>query len=262
MNQKYFYHYTKFINKIKKDKKLLAMSYPKTNFYDSVLDFCPKVLLNEKEIEKLLNYKQKNKKLVKRYRDEWKKGKSSLSTYRDLKLKHKTEILDEFFKNKRYILAFRELFEKGWVKNAKNKKYSKASAVFLKTSNEYIKFHITENQFRKSFVLEQKYWKYWRSGNINNLMSKKYGINWWNKYLKYDNLFYEKNALTKEGKDFMEFFIKNTFGKCYLSIKRLKDYKKGKFEVPEFWIYGNINLSKCEFGKVDSKIFKQKTGYS
>jgi len=258
-----FYHYTRFIDEVKKHRKLLAGSYPKTSVYDFVLDFCPEILLDKKEIQKLEKYKIKNKKLINKYRNEWKEDKNDLSAYRNLKLIYKNKILQDFFKNKWYILSFSKLLEKGWIKDIKNNKYSKASAVFLKTGNQYTKFKITKSQFEKSFVVEQKYWKYWRVGYTNNLMSKKFGRNWWQKYLRYDKLFYnEFKELDKKGREFMNSFVKNTFGKCYLSIKRLRNYKEGEFEVPEFWIYGDIPISKCKFGEVNFKLFKEKTGYS
>jgi len=260
MKQKYFYHYTKFINKIKKHKKLLAGSYPKTNTHDFVLDFCPELLLNKLEIKKLEKYKQKNKKLIYKHRKEWKKDKNYLSAYRNLKLKYKTKILEDFLKNKWYILAFSELFEKGWIKNKRSKKESQGSGIFAKVGNEFVKFEITKNQLKKSFVLEQDYWT---MPYMNKIMIKRFGRNWWGKYVKYNKIFYEEfGELSIKGKEFMNYFSKNTFGKYYLSIKRLRNYPKGLFKLPEYWIYGDVPISKCEFGEVGFKLFRKKTGYS
>ena len=260
MKQKFFYHYTRFSNKIRKHGKLLAGSYPKTNTYDFVLDFCPEILLSKKEAEKLKKFKLKNRELINKYRNDWKNDKNYFSAYRNLKLKHKNQIINEFFKNKWYTLAFSELFEKGWIKNNTGKSEAQGSNIFNKIGNEYVKFEINKKQLNKSFVLEQYYWT---DHYMKKIMIRKFGKNWWAKYLKYDKIFYKKLLeLNKEGIRLMSYFAKNIFGKYYLSIERLKTYKKGSFKLPEYWIYGDIPISKCEFGEVNLKTFKEKTGFS
>ena len=59
-----FYHYSKFIKEIKKDKLLLATSFARTYTYDWVLESCPEEFLNKKEIKKLKIYQIRNKKLI------------------------------------------------------------------------------------------------------------------------------------------------------------------------------------------------------
>jgi len=51
--------------------------------------------------------------------------------------------------------------------------------------------------------------------------------------------------------------VKEVFGKYYLSIKKITDYKKGEFEVPEFWIYKKIPFKKCEKGQISEKMFNK-----
>lgn len=257
MQQQKLFHYTKFCNEIKKSK-LLAASYARTSTYDFVLDFCPEVLLTKKDIQKLNDYRKKHGEEIQKIRGEWNNDLHYRSAYKNLKFEYLTKKFKDFFTNKGYVLTFSELFEKGWVKESTQSK-EKGSTIFLKIGNKYIEFEITKNQIKKSFVLEQNYWM---PNWMDTIMVKKYGKNWWDLYLKYDKIFYKDfKILDKNGKSFMKDFSKNIFGEYYKSIKTFKEYKKGLFTTPEFWISDDVPLSKCKFDEVDFKLFKSKTGF-
>lgn len=151
-----------------------------------------------------------------------KKRKSYESKYSHVKLKFKNKLLEEFFSHNKYILAFDDKKPKGWIKSGLFKKLSN------RIGNKYLEFEITPEVAKKSFVLEQKYW------------SSKYSL----KKFKVDSW--------KKGFSIWEYpkIVKGVFGKYYLSIKRLSDYKKGDFEVPEFWIYEGVSIKNCKFGKI------------
>jgi len=256
MRQREFYHYTRFISKIKKEGILLAASFSKTTTYDMILEFCPEVLIDKNEIAKLDGYKRRHKRTILKFQKEQDEDKTYESAYRNLKLKYKSRLLQEFFDRNWYIVAFSELFEKGWI----NKK-ERYPSIFKKIGDKYVKFKIIDAIARQSFVLDQKWWSKRYHGSI---IEKKYGKNWWDKYLEYNNIWREKGVryLSKKQKEFMAFFARILFGRYYNSIVRLDNYKKGSFKTPEFWIGGDIPISKCEFGEVSSKEFYKKTGIS
>lgn len=252
MNQHIFYHYTRFIDEIKKRKKLLAGSFPNTNTYDMVLDFCPEVILNRAEIDRLNDYREKHEELIKNFRRKcWVDDISYRSAYRNIKLRHKSPLLDTFINGKWYILAFSELFEKGWINDIEHD--HKSSGIFDKIGNKFVKFRVTKNQIKKSFVLEQKHFLGW---HIDGKFGK---ARPWKKYI--DVFYRDLKELDTEGKNYMNYFTKYTFGRYYRSIKKLEDYKKGEFYAPEFWIYGDVPISRCEFGEVNICLFKKMTGY-
>lgn len=204
-----FYHYSKNIDKIKKKRYIADQSFSKTNTYDMLLESCPELVLDSKEIAKLKKAKIS-------------KTKTYESKYGKLKLNFKNPLLTKFFSHNKYALAFDDEIPKGWVK------YGLFQLLSNRIGNQYLKFEVTKEIAKKSFVLEQKYWS-----PIYSL--KEFGVNSWNRDFKIE----EHPKILKE-----------TFGKYYLSIKRLSDYKKGEFEVPEFWIYGKIPVKDCIISEI------------
>ena len=158
-----------------------------------------------------------------------KKRKSYESKYSHVKLKFKNKLLNEFFNHNKYVLAFDEILPMGWIKSGMFQLLSK------RIGNKYYEFKIDKETAKKSFVLEQRYWS-------PKWSLKKFKKNSWKKGFEIWN--YPE-------------IVKEVFGKYYLSIKRLWDYKKGEFKVPEFWIYGKIARSKCKLGEVDKKLFSK-----
>jgi len=90
-----FFHYSKNMKNILKHKFLLPKSFSKTNTYDFILEVCPELFLNKKEINK---FECTNPKKRKDYE----------SKYSSLDLKFKNKLLQEFFGHNKYILAFDE----------------------------------------------------------------------------------------------------------------------------------------------------------
>ena len=225
---KTFFHYSKDVNKIEKSGHIKDISFAKTNTYDVLLEVCPELILDKENIKKFKEYKKKNKLKIKKYEREQKED-SYESKYRDIKLKYKNPLLNEFFSQNKFVLGFDEKFPKGWIK------WGILPLLSYKIGRQFLKFKITKEVAEKSFVLDQKYW--------SPLFSKKkFGLNTWNPKFK----------IEKHPK-----IVKEVFGKYYLSIKKLSDYKKGKFEVPEFWIYGKIPFEKCEKGQISKKMFNE-----
>jgi len=223
---KTFFHYSKDIDKIEKSGHIKDVSFAKTNTYDVVLEACPEVILDKEQIKKFKEYKKKNKNQIKKYEKEQKEG-SYEAKYRDLKLKYKNPFLDEFFNQNKFVLAFDEKLPKGWIK------WGMLPLLANKIGRQFLKFGITKEIAEKSFVLEQKYW--------SPLFSKKkFGINSWSPNFK----IWEHPKIVKE-----------VFGKYYTSIKRVSEYAKGDFEVPEFWIYGKIPFKICEKNQISEKMF-------
>lgn len=247
MTKRIFYHYTKFIKEIKRDKWLLATSFARTYTYDWVLERCPEELLNGKEITKFKAYQRQNKEIIKIYKREQEEDKNYESCYRDLKLNFKNELLSEFFNNDGYVLAFSQKFEPGWAGESSRET---VSSIYKKTGNEYVKFRITDDIARRCYVLEQKYWK---EDYYEPILAKKFGKNW-------ERL----EKMGKRWKDYLKFkkyFAKLLFADYYKSIVRLDDYK-WNFMVPEFWIGADIPVSMCKFGKVSFKELKKHAGVS
>jgi len=225
---KTFFHYSKDIGKIEKSGYIKDFSFAKTNTYDTVLKACPEIFLDKEQIKKFKQYVNKNKSQIKKYEKEQKKG-SYESKYRDLKLKYKNPLLTEFFNQNKFVLAFDEKLPKGWIK------WGMLPLLANKIGRQFLKFKITKEIAEKSFVLEQKYW--------SPLFSKKkFGLNTWN----------PKFNIEKHPK-----IVKEVFGKYYLSIKRISDYKKGEYEVPEFWICGKIPITQCKKGQISEKMFNE-----
>jgi hypothetical protein len=218
-----FFHYSKNITEIKKKGYIDNISFAKTNTYDFILDQCPEIILDKTQIKKLELYKKKNKLNIK------KENNSYESKYRDLKLKHKDSLLDEFFDKNKFILAFDEKIPEGW------KKAGMFQLLINKIGANFLKFRISKKVAKSSFVLEQKYWgpKY---------SEDKFEVNIWNPSFEI-----EKHPE----------IIKEVFGKYYKSIKRISEYKKGDFEVPEFWISEKVLFSACKTGKISKNIFKK-----
>lgn len=225
---KTFFHYSPDINKIEKSGHIKDVSFAKTNTYDVLLDVCPELILDKEEIKKFKKYKKENKSTIKKYKREQKNG-SYESKYKSAKLKYKNPLLNEFFSQNKFVLGFDEKLPQGWIK------WGMLPLLSYKIGRQFLKFKVTKKIAKKSFVLDQKYW--------SPLFSKKkFGLNNWNPKFK----------IEKHPK-----MVKEVFGKYYLSIKRVSDYKKGEFEVPEFWIYGKIPFKKCEIGKISEKMFNK-----
>ena len=223
---KIFFHYSKDLDKIEKSGHIKDVSFAKTNTYDVVLDVCPEVILNKEQINKFREYKKKNKKQIKKYEKEQKED-SYEAKYRDLRLKYKNPLLDKFFNQNKFVLAFDKKLPKGWIK------WGMLPLLAYKIGRQFLKFGITKEIAEKSFVLEQKYW--------SPLFSKnKFGINSWSPDFKIE----EHPKIVKE-----------VFGKYYTSIKRVSEYKTGDFEVPEFWIYGKIPFKNCEKSQISEEMF-------
>lgn len=225
---KTFFHYSKRIGKIKKIGYIKDISFAKTDTYDVLLEVCPELILDKEEIKKFKEYKKKNRLQIKKYEKEQKEG-SYESKYRDLKLKYKNHLLTEFFNQNKFILAFDEKLPKGWIS------CGLLPLLINKIGRDFLKFEITKEVAERSFVLDQKYWS-------PLFARKKFGVNTWNPKFK----------IEKHPK-----IVKEVFGSYYLSIKRLSDYKKGEFEVPEFWIYGKIPFNECEKGQISEKMFNK-----
>jgi len=214
------------MDKIEKSGYIKDISFAKTNTYDVVLEVCPGIILDKEHAEKFKEYRNKNKSQIKKYEKEQKKG-SYESKYIDLKLKYKNPLLDEFFNQNKFVLAFDDKLPKGWIK------WGMLPLLANKIGRQFLKFKITKEIANKSFVLEQKYW--------SPLFSKKkFGVNSWSPNFK----IWEHPKIVKE-----------IFGKYYTSVKRVSEYKKEDFEVPEFWIYGKIPLKECEKGQISEKMF-------
>jgi len=225
---KIFFHYSPKIEKIEKSGHIKDISFVKTNTYDVLLEVCPELILDKENIKKFKKYKKENKLVIKKYEKE-QKDDSYESKYRDAKLKYKNHLLGEFFNQNKFVLGFDEKFPKGWIK------WGMLPLLSYKIGRQFLKFKITKEIAEKSFVLNQKYW--------SPLFSKKkFGLNTWNPKFK----------IEKHPK-----IVKEVFGKYYLSIKRISDYKKGEFEVPEFWICGKIPISQCEKGQISEKMFNE-----
>ena len=157
------------------------------------------------------------------------KRKSYESKYSHVDLKFKNRLLQEFFSHNRYVLGFDEKLSKGWIKSGM------FQLLANRIGNRYFEFGIDEETAKNSFVLEQKYWS-------PKWSLKKFKVNSWNKDFK----IWEHPKIVKE-----------VFGKYYLSIKRLSDYKKGEFRVPEFWIYGKILTANCKRGQVPKSLINK-----
>ena len=225
---KTFFHYSKEIAKIEKSEYIEDISFAKTNTYDVLLEVCPELILNKEQIKKFKDYKKKNKLQIKKYEKEQKEG-SYESKYRDLELMYKKPLLNKFFNQNKFVLAFDEKLPKGWIK------WGILPLLSYKIGRQFLKFKITKEIADKSFVLDQKYW--------SPLFAKeKFGVNTWNPKFKIEK--YPK-------------IVKEVFGSYYLSIKKLSNYKKGEFEVPEFWIYGKIPFKECEKGQISEKMFNK-----
>ena len=248
-----FYHYTRFIPEIKKDKLLLATSFAKTYQFDWVLDVCPEELLSKKEIKKLEAYKHQNADIIKLYKKEQDDEENYESIYRDLKLKFKNKLLDEFFNDEGYVLAFTKKFQEGWLGTGMG------AGIFQKIGNKYVKFRINEKIAEKSYVLEQKFWAEDYHGKI---FEKKFGKSWEKMAEAFsEDMFQGKKPKFKRYNEFKKMFVKTLFAKYYKSIVRL-DHYKNNFKVAEFWIGEDIPISRCEFGEISFKELKEKTGIS
>ncbi len=225
---KNFFHYSLDIEKIEKSGHIKNVSFAKTNTYDVLLEICPELILDQENIKRFKEYKKENKSMIRKYKGEQKNG-SYESKYRNLKLKYKNSLLNEFFNQNKFVLAFDEKFPRGWIK------WGILPLLSYKIGRQFLKFIITKEIAEKSFVLDQKYW--------SPLFSKKkFGLNTWNPKFKI-----EKNPK----------IVKGVFGKYYLSIKRISDYKKGEYEVPEFWICEKIPFKKCKKGEISEKMFNE-----
>tara|TARA_Y100000034_G_C6891545_1_gene410240 strand:+ start:465 stop:1142 length:678 start_codon:yes stop_codon:yes gene_type:complete len=211
------------MKEINKSGFISDVSFAKTNTYDLVLEVCPEVLLGKKEAGRAKDWIKKHNKKIE---GEKKKGDYS-AKYKNLKLKFKSKLLQEFFDRDNYVLAFDDGLPKGWVK------WGMFPLLANRIGRKYLKFAISDEVAEKSFVLEQKYWSpLWSK--------KKFGVNSW-----------------KPGFEIWEYpkIVREVFGKYYLSIERLSDYKKGQFEVPEFWIYGKVGVRDCEGGEMDKGVY-------
>ena len=225
---KTFFHYSLEINKIDKSGYINDVSFAKTNTFDILLEVCPELILDKDEIKEFDKYKKQNTSIIKKYEREQKDG-SYESKYRGAKLKYKNSLLNEFFSKNKFVLGFDEKLPKGWMK------WGMLPLLSYKIGQQFLKFKITKEIAEKSFVLDQKYW--------SPLFSKKkFGLNNWNPKFK----------IEKHPK-----IVKEVFGKYYLSIKRVSDYKKGEFEVPEFWIYGKVPFKECKRGQISEKVFSK-----
>ncbi len=123
-------------------------------------------------------------------------------------------------------MAFDEKLPKGWIK------WGMLQLLIYKIGREYVKFSINYDTAKKSFVLEQKYWS-------PKYSLKKFKLNTWEKGFRIEK--YPK-------------IVKGVFGKYYLSIKRLSDYKKCEFETPEFWIPNKIPINNCIFSSISKSL--------
>ena len=219
MRSKTFYHYSKSMKEINKSGFISDVSFAKTNTYDLVLEVCPEVLLGKGEAKMAKAWIRKHKKKIERERGDYS------AKYKGLKLKFKSKLLQEFFDLDTYVLAFDDELPKGWVK------WGMLPLLANRIGRKYLRFEISDEVAEKSFVLEQKYWSpLWSK--------KKFGVNSW-----------------KPGFEIWEYpeVVKGVFGKYYLSIKRLSEYRKGEFEVPEFWIAGKVEVGDCERGEISKK---------
>ena len=251
-----FYHYSKFIKEIKKDKLLLATSFARTYTYDWVLENCSEEFLDKKEIQKFKSYQRQNQKTIKLYKKEQDAEKNYESCYRDLRLNFKNPILNEFFNNDGYVLAFSKKFEKGWIEDADKEQ---VASIFKKIGNEYIQFKINDKIAKRTYVLEQKYWKESYHGII---LAKKFGNNWENLAEDFSKeMFSKKKSKLRNYLQFKKEFIKLLFANYYNSIVRLDNYK-GNFQVPEFWIGEDISISLCKFGRVSFSELEKRLGLS
>jgi hypothetical protein len=225
---KTFFHYSTKIKKIKQSKCIKDVSFSKTNTYDIVLEICPDLLLDRNEVRKFNEYRRKNRSIIRRYEKE-QRNNSYESKYRELKLKYKNRLLNEFFNQNKFVLSFDEILPKGWIK------WGMFALLINKIGNSFLKFSIKGKVASKSFVLEQKYW--------SPLFSKdKFGVNIWKPGFKI--WCYPK-------------IVRETFGSYYKSIKRVSDYKRHDFEVPEFWISGEIPFNSCKIGHITDDIFNR-----
>ncbi len=219
-----FFHYSKKIEEIKRSKYINDSSYAKTNTYDFLLECAPSTILDKKESSKLKKYLEEEKEDIEKLSKKQKKG-DYRSKYRKLKLKYKNRLLDEFFAQDKFVLALEKELDEGWIK------WGMLPLLANNVGRKYLKFKITKNIERKSFVLEQKYWSPFYSIN-------KFNINSWDPKFRV----WEHPKIVKE-----------IFGKYYNSIKRLSEYEEGEFEVPEFWIYGKIPVRECEAGEISEE---------
>lgn len=251
-----FYHYSKFLREIKKDKWILATSLARTYTYDWILENCPEEFLNKKEIQKLKAYQKENQKIIQLYKKEQDNDENYESCYRDLRLKFKNPILNEFFNRDGYILAFSKEFEEGWMGEA-NKEM--VASIFKKIGNEYAKIKISDEIAKRTYALEQKYWKEKYHGPI---LKKRFGKDWKKLAEAFSQeKFQKKKPKLRNYQKFNKYFIKLLFVKYYKSIIRIDDYK-GNFKVPEFWIGEDIPVSMCKFGKVSFSELKKRLGLS
>lgn len=251
-----FYHYSKFLKEIKRDKWLLATSFARTYTYDWVLENCPEEFFDKIQMQKLKAYQRENKKIIKIYKKEQDNEENYESCYRDLKLKFKNPLLNEFFNNDGYVLAFSKKFEDGWMGDADKEQ---VASIFKKIGNEYAQIHITDKIAKKTYVLDQKYWKEDYHGPI---LEKKFGNDWEKLAEAFsEDMFKKTKPKFKNYSKFKKEFIKLLFAKYYCSIVRIGNYKSN-FEVPEFWIGEDIPIGLCKFGKVSFSEIKKRLGLS
>ena len=250
-----FYHYTRFIKEIKKDGLLLATSFAKTYAYDWILENCPEEFLSKDEIKRFKAYQHQNKKLIDLYKKEQDDEENYESCYRDFELNYKNKLLDEFFNNEGYVLAFSKKFQEGWLKGSNDPNY--VASIFSKIGNKYVKFRITDKNAKHCYVLEQKFWD---EQYHKPILKKKFGKDWDKLSKAFEkDMFMKKQSKLKDYLKFKKFFINLLFAKYYKSIVRLDKYK-GNFKVPEFWIGEDIPISRCQFGEVSFKELEAKTG--
>ena len=84
-------------------------------------------------------------------------------------MKFKNKILNEFFNNDGYVLAFSQKFEPGWMGEANKEQ---VASIFKKIGNEYIQFNIDDKIAKRTYVLEQKFWK---EEYYKPILEKKFG---------------------------------------------------------------------------------------
>ncbi|GEM_PF-3952241 len=155
---KTFYHYSTHINQIKLTGHINDTSFSKTNTHDIVLEICPEVILDKKEIKKF----QKDKKI--------KKPRTYESKYQN-RLRYRNQLFNEFFNRNKFILAFDEKLPRGWIK------LGLLPLLANKIGRQYLKFNISKQTAKKSFALEQKFWS-----PIH--IYRKFKVNAWNPKFK------------------------------------------------------------------------------
>lgn len=212
----YYYHFSKRIKQIKQHGFIVGKSLARTDTFDVLVELFPKLLFRYCSIQGLSRSLPLKRKTYK-------------SNYSNHRLRFKNALLGEFFTHNRYILAFDSCVPKGWIRSGLFQLLSR------KIGRSYLRFRITPEMAKHSFVLEQKYWS-------PHYSQKHFGLNVWDP--KFDVTRYPKIA-------------KEIFGKYYLSIKRLCNYQSGEFEVPEFWIAGKVPFSACKHGSIPLEVFSR-----